>query len=238
MRAEEFTNLPNENSNGKPITHNPQFLSNFWKWFGKSKVVDEQGRPMVMYHGTSQDFARFAYEYADKGNGAYGMGFYFTNMPHTASGYAGGDYPNVIPTYLNIKKPMPSDYTRTLNRNKVQAFLLASPTFEESLSNYGDIENEGKRNVLNTAVDQFVEYGDTLLRQLNSIANDFYRDQNEAFLNAARKITGFDGVMHQFENGEIFFIAWDSNQIKSVTGNTGKYAKKGHSLVDSINWKF
>ena len=25
---------------------------NFWKWFGNSKVVDEQGRPLVVYHGS------------------------------------------------------------------------------------------------------------------------------------------------------------------------------------------
>lgn len=236
MRAEEFTQeLPNENSNGKPITYNPQFLKNFWKWFGKSKVVDNQGRPLVMYHGTNQDFARFAYEYADKGNSAYGMGFYFTNMPHTASGYAEGEYPNVIPTYLSIKKPLPSDYKRTLNRDKLKFFILSSPDFDDAISNFGDVEYEGKHVVLRRAIDQLEDCCDSLLQQLNYIANDFFKGQNEAFLLAARKITGFDGLVHKFDNGEIFYVAWSHDQIKSVTGNTGKYNRKGQNMIDSIN---
>lgn len=234
MRAEEFTNLPNENSNGRPIAGNTQFLINFWKWFGKSKVVDAQGRPLVMYHGTNQDIARFGYEYADKGNSAYGMGFYFTNMPHTASGYATGDNSNVIPTYLSIKKPLPSDYKRTMNRDKLKLFILSSPDFDDAITNFGDVSYEGKHVVLRRAIDQFEDCCDTLLEQLNVLANDFFRDQNEAFLNSARRITGFDGVVHRFEDGEMFYIAWGHDQIKSVTGNLGKYAKKGNSITDSI----
>ncbi len=33
--------------------------SAFKKWFGDSKVVDAQGKPMVMYHGTDKDFSSF-----------------------------------------------------------------------------------------------------------------------------------------------------------------------------------
>ena len=31
----------------------------FRKWFGDSKVVDAQGKPLVVYHGTNSDFAKF-----------------------------------------------------------------------------------------------------------------------------------------------------------------------------------
>ncbi len=31
----------------------------FYRWFGNSKVVDDQGRPLVVYHGTSADFNTF-----------------------------------------------------------------------------------------------------------------------------------------------------------------------------------
>ena len=63
----ESETLPNENSLGKPIAHSPEALKNFWAWFKGSKVVDENKRPLVMYHGTSADFPSFGYEYADKG---------------------------------------------------------------------------------------------------------------------------------------------------------------------------
>lgn len=40
------------NSNGERIAKSAEALTNFWKWFGDSKVVDEDGRPLVVYHGS------------------------------------------------------------------------------------------------------------------------------------------------------------------------------------------
>ena len=31
----------------------------FRRWFGDSKVVDERGEPLVVYHGTAADFDTF-----------------------------------------------------------------------------------------------------------------------------------------------------------------------------------
>ncbi len=31
----------------------------FWKWFGDSKVVDKNGDPLIVYHGTSKKFRKF-----------------------------------------------------------------------------------------------------------------------------------------------------------------------------------
>lgn len=39
--------------NGKPA------WQNFVRWFGESKVVDAEGRPLVVYHGTNDDFTSF-----------------------------------------------------------------------------------------------------------------------------------------------------------------------------------
>lgn len=40
------------NSEGKLIHHTDDGIRNFHRWFGDSTVVDSQGRPKVMYHGT------------------------------------------------------------------------------------------------------------------------------------------------------------------------------------------
>lgn len=40
------------NSNGDRIAKSEPALRNFYKWFGDSKVVDGQGRPLVVYHGS------------------------------------------------------------------------------------------------------------------------------------------------------------------------------------------
>ena len=34
-------------------------LQNFWRWFGKSKIVGGGRRPLVMYHGTARDITNF-----------------------------------------------------------------------------------------------------------------------------------------------------------------------------------
>jgi hypothetical protein len=39
------------NSDGKRIAKSKEALVNFWRWFSNSKVVDEQGRPLIVYHG-------------------------------------------------------------------------------------------------------------------------------------------------------------------------------------------
>jgi hypothetical protein len=111
---------------------------------------------------------------------------------------------------------MPSNYSKLLNRMQIKKMILLSPILDDALSNFGDVQYEGKNRLVESIVDQFEDCCDSLLGQLNMLANDFYRDQNEAFLRAAIAITGFDGVKHGFDNGEVFYIAWDANQIKSA----------------------
>jgi hypothetical protein len=69
----EGESVPTTNAEGRPIfiggegleqvgraTRNTeQGLNNFWRWFGKSKAKDSQGRPQVFYHGTGAIIDRF-----------------------------------------------------------------------------------------------------------------------------------------------------------------------------------
>ncbi|MBQ3785022.1 MAG: hypothetical protein II843_01345 [Alphaproteobacteria bacterium] len=65
------------NSNGDRIAKSKEALTNFWRWFGDSKVVDEQGRPLVVYHGsrTEKDFTIFDKRYQK--NKSSRTGFWF-----------------------------------------------------------------------------------------------------------------------------------------------------------------
>ena len=69
-----------------------------------SKVVDENGEPLVVYHGTESDFFEFKHGKAvgsgDK-FGYLGEAFYATNDEDVAQTY--GD--RVIPIFLNLKNP-------------------------------------------------------------------------------------------------------------------------------------
>jgi len=59
----------------------------FKAWFGESKVVDVEGKPLTVYHGTQRDFE--AFEEAPEAYGTwYVKGHYFTDKPEVASHYA------------------------------------------------------------------------------------------------------------------------------------------------------
>jgi hypothetical protein len=99
----------------------------FKKWFGDSKVVDANGNPLIVYHGTNEDFYAFD-PYAEKktqgGERLRGTNaIFFSSSPELASAYAGvakstltGQsfaYPaesayggNVMPVYLSMQNPM------------------------------------------------------------------------------------------------------------------------------------
>jgi 2'-5' RNA ligase/GNAT superfamily N-acetyltransferase len=56
----------------------PVETTNFKKWFGKSKVRDDDGKPMVVYHGTTHNFEAFNPDTANAEN-YYGKALYFTS---------------------------------------------------------------------------------------------------------------------------------------------------------------
>ena len=70
----------------------------FADWFGDSKVVDAEGKPLVVYHGTASDVA--AFEPNERG-------IFFAENPETAEPYSRirRGSPNIVPVYLSIKKP-------------------------------------------------------------------------------------------------------------------------------------
>lgn len=53
----------------------------FKKWFGDSKVVDENGKPLIVYHGTNANFDTFDKKKigTTTDDGLWGRGFYFGN---------------------------------------------------------------------------------------------------------------------------------------------------------------
>jgi hypothetical protein len=106
-----FDDSPSNSSDSPDVRFSLTSQTNtpaFREWFGDSKVVDESGAPLVVYHGTRADFSTFSSEsFGDGVGGEARNGFFFTSDPDEASGYAAGSAPggNVIPAYLSIKKP-------------------------------------------------------------------------------------------------------------------------------------
>ena len=75
---------------------NPEHAKNFQEWFGDSKAVDENGEPIVLFHGTNSQFKSFQ---VGGGNpeGDLGAGIYLTN----SVGDVGENYAGMGPDMTN-----------------------------------------------------------------------------------------------------------------------------------------
>ncbi len=89
----------------------------FKKWFGDwendlanaSKVVDENGEPLVVYHNTKNEFTKFsklrAFLATLTGSNIFGNGFYFSN-------HQGNSLGNInMPVFLSVVNPSDGDMT-------------------------------------------------------------------------------------------------------------------------------
>lgn len=94
------------NSIGNPIARSQRSLEYFYNWFGDSKAVDEQGRPIALYRGDQADIEVFDTDMQRGGN--LGKAFYFTTDKEYARMYSGYDATGREPNeyYLKIENPL------------------------------------------------------------------------------------------------------------------------------------
>jgi hypothetical protein len=82
------------------VTETPEFK----KWFAGSKIVDKQGLPLRVFHGTQADFGEF------RGGMSEGGAMFFSISPKQAGEFA-EPYPGakgaaIMPVYLRMENPM------------------------------------------------------------------------------------------------------------------------------------
>lgn len=81
--------------------------NNFANWFGNSQVVNDQGWPLPVFHGTAGNFDQFKITKL----GEFGPGVYFSSSAQEASDYTTTNArmadasPNVIAVYLRLENP-------------------------------------------------------------------------------------------------------------------------------------
>lgn len=86
----------------------PKHNESFWRWFGNSKVVDEDGNPLVVYHGTSVNFDAFDNSKTGSNDrGLWGRGHYLSAVIRNANSYAlrNEEGARIIPAYVSIQNP-------------------------------------------------------------------------------------------------------------------------------------
>ena len=105
---------------------------NFKAWFGDSKIVDESGAPMVVYHGSTEQGIR-AFDTSrvtERGKGDQ-AGTYFTGDATAAQGYTrprigqprvAGQRGSVTAAYLNMRNPLNTTAAIAANRKSGMSF--------------------------------------------------------------------------------------------------------------------
>lgn len=189
------------------VQHHPKVSSpEFKRWFGHSQVVDENGKPRIVYHGTQ--FGEPFNEFDPRGSfgGWNHVGTWFSSEIEHAERLAwniDNSSGQVIPAYLKIENP----FSPVGDSDEQWADLVEAMKHSLDQYNYGKPESEW--------IDQYYRGA-----KEQSIAGKVFSD----FL----KNEGYDGIiltdwLGDGEPKQDVYVALDSNQIKSVIGNTGAF---------------
>jgi len=198
----------------------------FKNWFGQSKVADADGKPLEVYHGTEADFDTFDLSKMGLNGLAIGPGFYFADSKLVASGY--GD--KSLAVYLKADNPTLSVTKKTITKAQVTKVIEDMEKEDEYfLSNYGDIEYEGRRAVLNAALDDIYTQSKHDAEIIGALINvgGVARDSVMRSVIARTKKDGFivdaNIASHAANEGDKVYVVLTPTQIKSATGNNGNF---------------
>jgi phospholipid N-methyltransferase len=197
----------------------------FKAWFGDSKVVDENGDPLVVYHGTTNRFNEF-----DKTK-TMDIGIHF-GTKEQANDFATKKGGHVFPVYLSVKNMLELDFDPTVvdgDQFMYRGFRYYEDTLNRIIEEMGmggsGNMNVDKALVLAEEADTFTEEAsaseDDRLDGLDELTIPFWRALQDVMEEA-----GYDG--YQYENqlegdGGVSYSVFSPTQIKSAISNTGDF---------------
>jgi hypothetical protein len=215
------------NRNILNVTQSKQFK----RWFGDwqndpenaSKVVNEDGTPKVVYHGTSNgDFNVF--DTYGSNFGLFGYGSYFTEDSSVAESYTKkgkGNNQKVYECYLDIKKPIDMD-----NAANIESWINAS-----------DIDDTSYFDDCKTNEDCF--------KALKEYCQDNYMNKYDAeeFISGTIQDMGYDGITHigggrynkRDDTRHRVWIAFEPTQVKSATDNVGTFDRENPDIRYAVD---
>lgn len=226
------------------ISKSNTYLQPFFDWFGDwtdpeatdvSKVVDENGEPLIVWHGTQEEFDTF-----DKTKSYDGL-FYFTNDKRVADTYADmlvdtdfGDargyfYGNekLMPVFLNVKNPTVLDgvVPDTIIPKFIKSASDGIITYAIGITGLNDNlrrmrDNREIARILEFSDGYYLEYrhDDGIIR----MDNTRYETRELAQLAAAK-------LYPESGSRELQIAVRDANQIKSID-NQGTFSTTDNNI--------
>lgn len=196
---------PNHDSLGRFAPSNQTHTPEFKAWFGGSKVVDAEGHPLRVYHGTAYDFGTF--------QTTSEMGAHFGTVEQTE------DIQNndiTLPVYLSIQNPVRLIDQGHFDGPSIAEQLIVKGVFSEqevSADTWMPTNVRVQKLLLDKGYDGIV-----------------YQNRREGYGRSAD--TWADSILGSYSDAQWkamhpaahdSWIAFKPTQIKSAIGNTGKF---------------
>lgn len=223
----------------------------FRNWFGRSVVVDENGDPKVMYHGSAEQFDEFKTDAISVEKSKMtlwaGPGFYFSDKKKTAIIYGkkGGV---VMEVFLRLENPLVVDETgnaekyadHVTQKEAVEVMLdgdntqwLDSTICGELVRMTGKSRQQFKAMSRKERVEAYVKELKTDVVKLKCVSSAFGAKSQKKMMNAICKHTGRDGVIHKIAPGVTEWVVYDPKAIKSATDNDGDFSRAKACVEDA-----
>lgn len=249
-----ITNIPIEYLN-----ENQHFEDYLNKYIGVSKVVDENGEPLLVWHGTTENFDSFSKSWRGATDpGDWGLGFYFSPKKSSSEMYG-----NILmPVFLSIKNPVPNEKFKMINafgREKAKPITLKETIQKDIEVTRFLIEGIEKQLYGNDPEYKHYREEGSLLNKMHKKDLEIYKDKlkdlqtqlqtkskedldydiNKKWNDEVEDINKYDGVIPNINSGEAIkenyeIIAKEPNQIKSID-NQGTFSTQDNNIYHNLS---
>jgi hypothetical protein len=246
-----ITNIPIEYLN-----ENQHFEDYLNKYIGVSKVVDENGEPLLVWHGTTENFDAFSKSWRGATDpGDWGLGFYFSPKKSSSEMYG-----NILmPVFLSIKNPVPNEKFKMINafgREKAKPITLKETIQKDIEVTKFLIEGIEKQLYGNDPEYKHYREEGSLLNKMHKKNLEIYKDKlkdlqtqlqtkskedldydiNKKWNDEVEDINKYDGVIPNINSGDAIkenyeIIAKEPNQIKSID-NQGTFSTQDNNIYN------
>ena len=200
----------------------------FWKWFQESKVVNDDGSPKEVYHGTPNTFDTFDTSI-----------IFLTDDKRLASDYSSSK------RFIDKKKSVNPKIQFIMNKeydfnelNLLIKDLVSTGVFKIERKHRDMYSNEMNNVLVNTDTDDEINIDytrvDWVKRWLNGngsgIAEDFVKEAKAKGCDGIIIYNVVDGNMRKTNE----YIVFSPNQVKSVYDNNGDYSLVSDNMYECI----
>lgn len=220
-----YIRYSDRDSLGRELTKSQQ------EYFKDSKIRDENGSLIEVYHGSQSKFTEFKHSKMGLHGNAHGRGFYFTDDVSLASSFSTKEG-QLLNGYLNITNPM-SETQKTIKKADLEKFIKLICEKEAKAL----VDTDGYDKISDALKDTFVSnyvytYNMSMSDVYKEVANiifngndndvDIIAELTNAYggstlLEDVYDVFGYDGVIYTNDDGTHEYVTFRSNQFKSTT---------------------